>query len=98
MRGRRGKGGGPLEGGEGRGGWEGGAVVPHISQTFLRYVDVIAIELRGILTRCTPMQGPEIGGVLELLNLENGDVSDSSNFVKLEDRIPVLKDWLANQV
>lgn len=43
------------------------------------------------------LQGPEIGGVLELLNLEYGDVSESSNYVKLEDRISILKDWLSHQ-
>lgn len=43
------------------------------------------------------MHGPEIGGVLELLENENGDVSESSNFVALEDRISILKDWLSHQ-
>lgn len=44
------------------------------------------------------MQGPEIGGVLELLDLEDGDVVDSNRFVKLEDRIKILQDWLSHQV
>lgn len=42
-------------------------------------------------------QGPEIGGVLELLENENGDVNDSKEYVKLEDRIAILKDWLSHQ-
>jgi len=44
------------------------------------------------------MHGPEIGGVLELLHLEDGDVADSSKFVKLEDRIAILKEWLSHQL
>lgn len=44
------------------------------------------------------LQGPEIGGVLELLHLEDGDVADSSKFVKLEDRIAILKEWLSHQL
>lgn len=43
------------------------------------------------------LQGPEIGGVLELLERESGDVADSTHFVKLEDRIKILKDWLSHQ-
>ena len=44
------------------------------------------------------MQGPEIGGILELLHVEDGDVADSSKFVNLEDRIATLKEWLSHQV
>jgi hypothetical protein len=35
---------------------------------------------------------------LELLFVEDGDVAASSKFVKLEDRIAVLRDWLSHQV
>ena len=44
------------------------------------------------------MQGPEIGGILELLHNEDGDVADRSKFVSLDERIEALKSWLAHQV
>lgn len=44
------------------------------------------------------LQGPEIGGVLELLSEEDGDVVDKAEFRNLDDRINTLKDWLAKQV
>lgn len=43
------------------------------------------------------LQGPEIGGVLELLASENGDVVDRDNFVPLADRINALQAWLSKQ-
>lgn len=43
------------------------------------------------------MQGPEIGGVLELLANEDGDVVDSVKYVSLAERIEALKSWLSRQ-
>ena len=43
------------------------------------------------------MQGPEIGGVLELLANEDGDVVDRTDYVSLDERIAALNSWLTQQ-
>lgn len=48
--------------------------------------------------RASHVQGPEIGGVMELLSNEDGDVVDRSIFVPLQARFDTLKSWLAKQV
>ena len=44
------------------------------------------------------MQGPELGGILELLSREDGDLVDNSDFVPLNERMEALKSWLSHQV
>lgn len=44
------------------------------------------------------MQGPEIGGVLELLSEEDDDIVDREHYQNLSNRVETLKDWLSKQV
>lgn len=41
------------------------------------------------------MQGPEVGEVLMMLSMEDGDLQPGSGFLPLEQRIERLKTWLA---
>lgn len=43
------------------------------------------------------MQGPDVGELLELLSLENGDVADKSIYIPLTERMAMLKAWLGEQ-
>lgn len=43
------------------------------------------------------MQGPDVGEVLGMLALENGDVADKDAYVALPQRIEALKAWLQKQ-
>lgn len=40
------------------------------------------------------MQGPDVGDVLAMLALEDGDVADGTPFVQLPQRIEILRTWL----
>lgn len=42
--------------------------------------------------------GPEVGEVLRLLALEDGDVKDTSAYVSLEQRMQQLQEWQSRQV
>lgn len=41
--------------------------------------------------------GPEVGEILRLLALEDGDVKDSSAYMSLEQRMQQLRDWQSRQ-
>ena len=41
------------------------------------------------------MQGPEVGEVLMMLSMEDGDLQPGSGFLPLGQRIERLKTWLA---
>ena len=41
------------------------------------------------------VQGPEVGEVLMMLEMEDGDLQPGSGFVPLPQRIERLKTWLA---
>lgn len=43
------------------------------------------------------MQGPEVGEVLHLLSLEDGDVADVDAYVPLSGRMDQLRKWLASR-
>ena len=43
----------------------------------------------------TLMQGPEVGEVLIMLSMEDGDLQPGSGFLPLGQRIERLKTWLA---
>jgi hypothetical protein len=43
------------------------------------------------------LQGPDVGDVLSLLALEDGDVKETEAFVPLSQRIKLLRGWLAKQ-
>lgn len=42
--------------------------------------------------------GPEVGEVLRLLALEDGDVKDTTSYVSLEQRVQQLREWQSRQV
>lgn len=57
----------------------------------------ISQSLRGLCTepcRCH-LQGPEVGEVLTLLTLDDGDVSEQGALVPLPQRMETLRAWLA---
>jgi glutamyl-tRNA synthetase len=43
------------------------------------------------------MQGPEVGEILHLLSLEDGDVADTSAYVPLPARMQMLRDFVASR-
>ena len=43
------------------------------------------------------LQGPDVGEVLGLLALEDGDVKEAGAYVPLSQRIEALRGWLAKQ-
>lgn len=43
------------------------------------------------------MQGPDVGEVLGMLELENGDVADKSKYVPIAERMERLKGWVMSQ-
>lgn len=41
------------------------------------------------------MQGPEVGQILALLALEDGDMAEEGALVRLPERMEMLRSWLA---
>ena len=43
------------------------------------------------------LQGPDVGEVLSLLALEDGDVADAGAYVALPERMQRLRTWVESQ-